>query len=84
MVPEMLGEDGVRLLAQELGMGTDGELVKAEGDGRETHSSGDFCVSITAATGMPKFDTGPQKSTQRCQPCASRVVIELCRLEVDN
>lgn len=27
-----------------------------------TYSSGDFCASITAATGIPKFDAGPQKS----------------------
>jgi len=24
--------------------------------------SGSFCVSMTAAIGMPKFETGPQKS----------------------
>ncbi len=29
---------------------------------RETHMSGSFCVSMTAAIGMPKFETGPQKS----------------------
>lgn len=28
----------------------------------ETYSSGSFCVSITAATGIPKLETGPQKS----------------------
>ena len=28
----------------------------------ETHMSGSFCVSMTAAIGMPKFETGPQKS----------------------
>jgi hypothetical protein len=27
-----------------------------------THNSGLFCVSITAAIGIPKFETGPQKS----------------------
>jgi hypothetical protein len=26
------------------------------------YNSGDFCVSITAAIGIPKFETGPQKS----------------------
>ena len=26
--------------------------------------SGSFCVSITAAIGIPKLDTGPQKSAQ--------------------
>ena len=29
---------------------------------RETYNSGSFCVSITAAMGMPKLDAGPQKS----------------------
>ena len=29
----------------------------------EAHISGSFCVSMTAAMGMPKFETGPQKST---------------------
>lgn len=29
---------------------------------RVSYRSGLFCVSMTAATGMPKFDTGPQKS----------------------
>jgi hypothetical protein len=29
-----------------------------------THISGSFCISITAATGIPKFDAGPQKSAQ--------------------
>jgi hypothetical protein len=32
-----------------------------------THSSGLFCVSMTAAMGIPKFDTGPQKSAIRKQ-----------------
>ena len=27
--------------------------------------SGSFCVSITAAMGMPKLDAGPQKSASR-------------------
>jgi hypothetical protein len=30
-----------------------------------THNSGLFCVFITAAIGIPKFDTGPQKSVSR-------------------
>lgn len=28
----------------------------------EAYISGSFCVSMTAAIGMPKFETGPQKS----------------------
>jgi hypothetical protein len=32
-----------------------------ESDGR-THISGSFCVSMTAAMGIPKLETGPQKS----------------------
>jgi hypothetical protein len=32
--------------------------------GYRTYRSGDFCVSITAAIGIPKFETGPQKSTK--------------------
>ena len=31
-------------------------------EGRKRYISGSFCVSITAAMGMPKFETGPQKS----------------------
>lgn len=30
----------------------------------EVYISGSFCVSITAAMGMPKLETGPQKSVQ--------------------
>ena len=29
-----------------------------------THISGSFCVSITAAIGMPKLEAGPQKSVR--------------------
>ena len=29
-----------------------------------TYISGSFCVSNTAAMGIPKFDAGPQKSAQ--------------------
>jgi hypothetical protein len=45
------------------------ELAKSQGELKShgvvqwgTYSSGDFCVSITAAMGIPKLDTGPQKS----------------------
>ena len=31
-------------------------------DGSCLYISGSFCVSITAAMGMPKLETGPQKS----------------------
>ena len=30
--------------------------------------SGSFCVSNTAAIGIPKFDAGPQKSDSRSVP----------------
>jgi hypothetical protein len=30
-----------------------------------TYISGSFCISITAATGIPKFDAGPQKSAHK-------------------
>ena len=30
-----------------------------------TYISGSFCVSITAAIGIPKFDAGPQKSVTK-------------------
>lgn len=30
----------------------------------EEYISGSFCVSITAAMGMPKLETGPQKSVE--------------------
>ena len=44
-------------------------MVKEGEDSRRrtrtrTHNSGLFCVSITAAIGIPKFETGPQKSIQ--------------------
>ena len=35
--------------------------VKGWGYGK-SYISGSFCVSMTAATGMPKLETGPQKS----------------------
>ena len=35
------------------------------GKGSVAYKSGLFCVSRTAATGMPKFETGPQKSVFR-------------------
>lgn len=31
----------------------------------DTYMSGFFCVSITAAIGIPKFEAGPQKSGER-------------------
>ena len=34
--------------------------------------SGSFCVSITAAMGMPKLDAGPQKSVYR--RCGQRLL----------
>ncbi len=34
------------------------------GEGKQTYRSGDFWVSMTAATGIPKLETGPQKSVQ--------------------
>jgi hypothetical protein len=37
-----------------------GKIIREAGMG--TYRSGDFCVSITAAIGIPKFETGPQKS----------------------
>jgi hypothetical protein len=33
--------------------------------GGERYISGSFCVSMTAAMGMPKLEAGPQKSTPR-------------------
>jgi hypothetical protein len=33
-----------------------------EGGGCASYRSGLFCVSRTAAMGIPKFETGPQKS----------------------
>jgi hypothetical protein len=37
---------------------------KWRGEERSAYISASFCVSITAAIGMPKFDAGPQKSVQ--------------------
>lgn len=42
-------------------------IGNGEGSGRERYISGSFCVSITAAMGMPKFETGPQKSAENGQ-----------------
>lgn len=42
-----------------------GELRSSSATDRskgQTYISGSFCVSRTAAMGIPKFDTGPQKS----------------------
>ncbi len=39
-----------------------------ESDG--THISGSFCVSMTAAMGIPKLETGPQKSVFKSYRCA--------------
>jgi hypothetical protein len=41
------------------------EIIIVKYTEEETHNSGLFCVSMTAATGIPKFDTGPQKSKLR-------------------
>lgn len=44
---------------------------------RQTYISGSFCVSITAAMGIPKLETGPQKSTaQQRQPIRSSGMCE--------
>lgn len=40
------------------------EMCSRRIDPTATHSSGLFCVSMTAAMGIPKFDTGPQKSAK--------------------
>lgn len=37
---------------------------------KQTYISGSFCVSITAATGIPKFEAGPQKSKRSNKPSA--------------
>ena len=41
------------------------EIIGAKDTEDGTYNSGLFCVSMTAATGMPKFDTGPQKSKSK-------------------
>lgn len=43
------------------------ELSDGPSDGGETdaYMSGSFCVSITAAIGIPKLEAGPQKSGHR-------------------
>jgi hypothetical protein len=40
-----------------------------EAEIQRTHNSGLFCVSMTAAIGIPKLEAGPQKSTHG-QPCS--------------
>jgi len=52
-----------------LGMwGSMGRGREGEGEGKERqlgrYISASFCVSITAAIGMPKLDAGPQKSVR--------------------
>jgi len=37
-------------------------VIKCSGLDTGTHIPGSFCVSSTAAIGIPKFETGPQKS----------------------
>ena len=55
MRPEMLKEVLVGKGREE---GENGVGGKREG----AYKSGSFCVSITAASGIPKFEAGPQKS----------------------
>jgi hypothetical protein len=38
------------------------EWEDVAGTREQAYNSGLFCVSITAAIGIPKFETGPQKS----------------------
>lgn len=51
---------GFRLHMQDTGMHA--ELKSKEGRRESAYISGSFCVSITAAMGIPKLETGPQKS----------------------
>lgn len=42
-------------------------MVRREREVGQTNTSGSFCVSITAAIGIPKLLAGPQKSARSCQ-----------------
>ncbi len=39
-------------------------MVAGRREGEQAYISGSFCVSMTAAIGMPKLETGPQKSVR--------------------
>ena len=38
--------------------------MEEESEAGRAYISGSFCVSITAAMGIPKLETGPQKSSR--------------------
>ena len=40
------------------------ERLGVKGPDADTYISGSFCVSMTAAIGIPKFEAGPQKSRE--------------------
>jgi len=56
-------------------------MHEREEGSKGTNISGDFCVSITAATGIPKFETGPQKSVEYTLLSAVSFYYESRRLE---
>lgn len=72
MVPEILqGEIELVMALFKIGKQFDGmkpaERLKGKIEQQcitvhQTYISGSFCVSITAAKGIPKLETGPQKS----------------------
>lgn len=53
---QVAARSGVRMAA--------GKGLERVGGRGEVYISGSFCVSITAAMGMPKLETGPQKSVE--------------------
>ena len=61
MRPEMLPRPSATPLSPFLILRASPGQEGDRGEGR-AHISGSFCVSMTAAIGMPKLDAGPQKS----------------------
>ena len=43
--------------------------------GRATYIAGSFCVSMTAAMGIPKLDAGPQKSVRMSDEMSLRMSV---------
>lgn len=67
MIPQVVGVIGAK--ARAVGMEREGHGLGLGYVRGVSHISGSFCVSMTAASGMPKLEAGPQKSDRNtsCQ-----------------
>lgn len=63
MRPDMLCYQSRQTSRGDLGKVRSGDGSWGE-ESERAYMSGSFCVSITAAMGMPKLETGPQKSAE--------------------